>query len=130
MFLHRSIFFCFYQSGYINSRYLNYNNWARSDWAVPNDTGQGAPWGVLSRALVDSVFTHSVDRILRAQDTKRLQEDGTFSKRFISYSSFAHFAHRQAYPKGMWTSFYRAFTVCHRAVPWYRKGITNLFISI
>lgn len=97
----RKYFPLFYQSGYVNLRYLNYNNWTRSGWVVPKDTGHEVPYGVLSRALMNSVITHSVDKILRAQDTKKLQEDGNFSKCFISYSSSAHFAYSQAYPKGM-----------------------------
>lgn len=48
-----------------------------------------------------SVFTHSVDKILRAQDTKKLQVNDNFSKCFISYSFFSHFAYSRAYPKGM-----------------------------
>lgn len=122
-------FLYIYQSGYVNSRHLNYSNWASSDSVVPKGTGQWVLRGVLSRAQVDSIFTHSVDRILWAQHTKASRGQKLQQMLHLVFL-FAHVAYSQAYPKGMWTSFYRAFTVCHRAVPWHKKGITNLFISI
>ena len=103
------------QSESIDSRSTSCRNCTRPSQSAPNAPGQAVPRGMFSRAPVGSVFTHSVDKILKAQDTKKLHVNDNFSKCFISYSFFSHFAYSWAYPKGMWTLFYRAFTVCHRA---------------
>lgn len=81
--------FCFSQSESTASRNLSCRICTQGSLSqVPNATGQAVPRGILTGALVGSVFIHSVDKILRAQDTKKLQVHDNFGKCFILFLLF------------------------------------------